>query len=156
MDDPLGQRFAGAEIIHHIPVGVPDMENDGLVHFQRQIDLLIHHFFLCVPGRQIVIVIQADFSQCHHFFPAQQGTKDGKVILRRVLAVMGMNARRGKDPFMGKGEIHASLGRGNVAAHAYAALHPRFQHPLIGFLTVKLIFFIIQMAMGVKYSHSER
>ena len=63
MNDAFGQLLPAAEKVHHIPVGVPDMENDGLLKLHRQIHLLRHDAHLHVPGRQIVIVIQADFPQ---------------------------------------------------------------------------------------------
>ena len=129
------------------------MENDGHIGFAGQIQLLLQNLFLHVPGRQIVIVIQADLPQGHHLGMGQQGFQLIQVIRRRVLGLVGMDARGGIDERILLRQGDAAAGGGQIAAHADAPFHAALPQTGDGLGPVLVELFVVQMAMGIKQLH---
>ena len=72
MDNPAGEQAAvSLEQIQHVLVRVPHVEAHGHVDRMGQLQLLQANLLLHLPGRQVVVVVQADFPQGDHLFLPQ-------------------------------------------------------------------------------------
>ena len=154
MDDPAGEQTAvGFEQIQHVLVRIPHMEAHGHVHRTGQLQLLQANLLLHLPGRQVVVVVQADFPQGNHLFLPKPRGQQVKVAVLHGLGLMGMNSHRGIAALMGLGEVRRMAGGGHVRADDGIPGHAPLPHAKERLVPVAIELRLIYMAVGIKQLH---
>ena len=150
MDDPPGEALSGTEEVDHVPMSVPDVEDDRHVQVAGQVQLLAEHPLLHVPGAEIIVIVQADLPDGDDPVLPGQLPQPVQIALRRFRRLVRVDAAGSPGVFVGLGEADAGFGRGQVRPDADDAGNAPVPQALEGFLPVRVKFFIVQVAVGVK------
>ena len=154
MDNPAGEQAAvGLEQIQHVLVRVPHMEAHGHIDRMGQLQLLQANLLLHLPGRQVVVVVQADFPQGDHLFFPQPRGQQVKVAILQGLGFMGMNSNRCIAAFVGLCEIRRVAGGGHVRADDGIPGHAPLPHAPERLVPVAIELRLVHMAVGIKQLH---
>ena len=140
----------GPQNIQHIAMSVADMEHNRHAQAARQQQLLFKHLLLNVPGRQVVVIIQPDFSYAYDALFLLPPGQTRLAFIRPEFGLVGMKTHNAIDIFVLPGQVDDALAGRQVAACQDAAAHPVFRHAGHYLIPILVKAFILQMAMTVK------
>jgi len=146
---------ARAQDFRDLAVRLADVQRHGFVKFQRNVQLRLERLQLFGPGRQVVVVVQADFAQAHGLRVREEalqpfggfGVPFGRGV--RVHADGGVQKIIGLAQFERVGRVGLVRRLADHHREVDAALPHSLQH----LIKVRLEALVGQVAVGVEQVH---
>ena len=142
------------QYLGRVAVRLADVENHRLIKAIGHLKLRLKHGALNVPRREIIVIVQPDFTQRDGLFighAALNARGDSVVPAGRVVRV---NASRGIHPVILPRQIKHGLRLLRAIAHKQRALHAIFLHPRDGLRAILVKALVGQVAMRIEQSHA--
>ena len=144
----------GPNHLQAVVVGLPVVDDDGQVQLLRQLQLLVEHLLLVLPGRVVLpVVVQADLPNGLYLGAGGQGPQLLQPAVLPVPAVGGVDPHGGVDEGEALRQLHGGAGGLQVTARIDNQFHAPGRHGSQQFQPVAVERAGVVVGVGIEYVH---